>query len=31
MSLVAVYLMASAFTALFMYVGIRGFTKRVIS
>ena len=31
MSLVAVYLMASGFTALFMYVGIRGFTKRVIS
>jgi ABC-2 type transport system permease protein len=31
MSLIAVYLMATAFTALFTYVGIRGFTKRVIS
>jgi ABC-2 type transport system permease protein len=31
MNLIAVYLMATAFTLLFTYVGIRGFTKRVIS
>ena len=31
MSLWAVYLVAAGFTALFTYVGIRGFTKRVIA
>jgi len=31
MSLIAVYVMATGFTVLFTYVGIRGFTKRVIS
>jgi len=31
MNLVAVYAVVAAFTALFTYLGIRGFAKRVIA